>query len=802
MTETSFQGHRLVITDNLNNFPGKHLEYLDFQDLYNSFKINWQLNSTYQLSFTATYTDQYKDAWNMLKEGRYLSYDRMIGDKPSLQFYVIEQLENGFDENGLPTMQVTANHALIDIMKNIRLDPKQPTEDSPDVSGGDDSKDDEEDDDQNQPAIVIKKTDEQTTYTLQNRLDQFFNSDDNKGSNGTAQIKYELHGTFPQAAVDCTGSLYEWLGQNLATFGAYYIPDNYVLKIYDLNSLKKPGERSFRYLSNVTSVNIQSDMSDMYNDFDVYGGKMEKDITSAGGGAGSLDSVEDFCKSPINADFHVNKQAMLNDFRNRDSRTRVWGVDVNRLYDTVKQNGVSPEWFFAYEIQEQYSSGLGWLNHTYQQGDPYSDAVAVCNWIKATANTPTITAATEGGVGNQGLAAKWNQEFPKGTIGHVYLQATAAAAWELEGINVSYYGKPLSGCVACIRGWGGHTVAASDSGWGWPFPSVGEGQFSGAQLFGVHPGGEFRPNNFHDGLDFGSIDHPGTEVHAVHGGTCTISRAWGNGGINWYCVIQDSTGLNVEYQEAFASPSSILVNVGDKVQVGQVIGYRNTSHLHIGITRHSIPEAFGHAFSNDGTWLDPQAMIENGGAGSGGSGGDDTSSTTSETYYSLYFHYSDADSIKRYGLHRGPQVLQDSIYDMNALKTYVDTTVPHTPPTSVTNNEIGESDFQIGEVDRVVVKERSLSEQMILMGVEYNPFNPDSDATLTWNNTALAMKDVINALYQDIVEMNHPTNVIDYYGGTGTQAENHFNNISTQTRGQTQQLSSATLKKIQDFTNS
>lgn len=35
-----------------------------------------------------------------------------------------------------------------------------------------------------------------------------------------------------------------------------------------------------------------------------------------------------------------------------------------------------------------------------------------------------------------------------------------------------------------------------------------------SQKFGYDGG--YRQNSFHDGLDFGSIDHPG-EVHAVHG---------------------------------------------------------------------------------------------------------------------------------------------------------------------------------------------------------------------------------------------------------------------------------------------
>src|SRR5699024_9072867 len=101
-----------------------------------------------------------------------------------------------FDENGLPTMQVTANALLIDMMKNVRIDPKQPTEDNPDTSGNSSSNSGDSGDPQ--PGVVVKRTDEQQTYSLQDRLDQFFNNNDQG-------IKYELHGNFPNVAVDCTG---------------------------------------------------------------------------------------------------------------------------------------------------------------------------------------------------------------------------------------------------------------------------------------------------------------------------------------------------------------------------------------------------------------------------------------------------------------------------------------------------------------------------------------------------------------------------------------------------------------------
>jgi murein DD-endopeptidase MepM/ murein hydrolase activator NlpD len=146
--------------------------------------------------------------------------------------------------------------------------------------------------------------------------------------------------------------------------------------------------------------------------------------------------------------------------------------------------------------------------------------------------------------------------------------------------------------------------------WGWPFPSVGEGHFTGAQLFGVNAGGEFRLNGFHDGLDFGSFDHPGSEVHAIHGGTVTqIGYA---SGLDNY-VLVDTGEYLVVYQEAFANRSDIYVHIGQQINTGDVIGRRDTSHVHIGVTRqHNFGIALSKSFINDGTWLNPLTLIRNG----------------------------------------------------------------------------------------------------------------------------------------------------------------------------------------------
>lgn len=154
------------------------------------------------------------------------------------------------------------------------------------------------------------------------------------------------------------------------------------------------------------------------------------------------------------------------------------------------------------------------------------------------------------------------------------------------------------------------TVSIHNNKWAWPFPADGEGHFTGAQLFGVNPGGEFRQNGFHDGLDFGSYDHPGVQVHAIHSGT-VVSVSY-TAGLDWY-VLEDTGEYLIVYQEAFSSRNNITVKPGQKIEVGDVIGNRDTSHVHIGITRqHNFNIALAKSFTNDGTWLNPLTIIRNG----------------------------------------------------------------------------------------------------------------------------------------------------------------------------------------------
>lgn len=713
--------HQYVMVTDV--FPSKIVgngERVDWQDLNKSFKVNMQASTAYEISFTMTYTKQYAAAFNVVKEKHYVRYKD--------EWYIVQQVESLNDENDMVTLQITATHFVIDALKDIRIDQAPPTEGNPEVSGGDTGNSDDDSGDQ-QPGIVTKQTAVQQTYTLDDRLSHFFNPND-------WGLKYVLHGDFPQAAVDCTGSLYDWLNNNLKLFGAYWVPHNSTIDIYDLAHFKQQTGITLRYLHDMTNVDIQSDATNLVNDCWVYGGKMEKDITTAYGAGGTNNGITE----AVNGDWGpaIKNAAEVSGVKITDSQ-----VNLVKAQIKLESGG-----------NETIMGGTDGLND--------GRATGLLQFKPGTFNYYCRPPFTDVMKGFDQLIAFFN-------IPNCFSQITGLHGWSPSG-------TPISKDTL-------NTQPQVDNSWGWPFP-CGEGSFLGGQLFGVNPGGEFRTNGFHDGLDFGSIDHPGNEVHAIHGGRCTISRAWGNGGIGFYVVIQDASGLNVEYQEAFGGENNITVNVGDTVKTGDVIGYRTTNHLHIGITRMAIPAAFGHAFSNDGTWIDPLATIKNGTAGGtvpSDNGDDSTStSTTTEEYYSLVYHFEDQDSINKYGRHRGAILTVDSIYDMNALKAYADTTIQHNPQTTLTISGYRGSELNtLGQVVHLLVPERRLDTEVTLVGIEGNDryFDPNGEITLTFNNTGLALKDVNEAIRQDIKDINTNNNPLDYYGALGARQEDHWANL-------------------------
>nr|WP_054652625.1 phage tail protein [Limosilactobacillus equigenerosi] len=387
---------------------------------------------------------------------------------------------------------------------------------------------------------------------------------------------------------------------------------------------KKEDSPGFLFIdgNNVSKISWTEDYSNFKTAIHGYGKQIEIEVggDDGDGTGGNLDNVEGFAKSPINADFAVDVNRMKSDFANRSWKVKARGVDVNRLYDVVKKNGVSPEWFFAYELMEQGTT-YGWLNHTYAHGDPYQDAEYVCGWIKQIANSNTLNpawTAAEGAISaNSGLTAKWNSEFGKGTIGRVYLQGTAAAVWELAGTSGnSSMGKPMAGCVSVIKSWGGHTNSGHvSSGWGWPFPNNKSYTLGIGYKFGYDGG--FRDHSYHDGTDWSKGLYSG-DVHAIHPGVVTLVDGYNFGTGSGRIVVKGNDGYTVVYQEwTWSGSSGAHVSVGQRINIGDVICTLQASHVHIGVTTKDFNTAFSNSFSSAGGWVDPIPLIQKGGSAKG-----------------------------------------------------------------------------------------------------------------------------------------------------------------------------------------
>lgn len=158
--------------------------------------------------------------------------------------------------------------------------------------------------------------------------------------------------------------------------------------------------------------------------------------------------------------------------------------------------------------------------------------------------------------------------------------------------------------------------------------SLDESSFGSEQLFGWS---ESRPGNFHCGLDFGSIDHPGNELLAVCDGEIVKVEALQAGYevLRSFFILFDGL-YNIQYQEFTYNVSNIKVSVGDKVKKGDVLAIRDEDHLHLGFTKEldfATAEASGYV--DDGTWENPlnflgKCVTDPDRPGGGDGGNDDT----------------------------------------------------------------------------------------------------------------------------------------------------------------------------------
>lgn len=656
---------------------------VNFADLLN-LEINYQLNSNYEISLTLTYVNSYKGAFNAAQDKATIFFNG--------ELYDIQQTDTTIDNKGLLQLKVTANHALVDKMKNCRVDKTYPTEDNPESSGGSDTSSSTNNDQNKQPGVTTKKTGEKQTYSLQDRLDKFFNGNDQG-------IKYELHGNFPNVAVDVQDtSLYEWLNQHLKEFSAYYIPVGNVVKIYDLQSLQHETGRQFRYQHNMTNANVQTDVNEIVNDCEVYGGKMEKDITTGG--------VSNGVNEPVNGDWTpvIKNAAAIIGEKLSDSDINLIKAQIN-LESSGREDVIGG----TDGLSDGAAKGLlqfkqGTFN--YYCRPPYNNIMKGLDQLIALMNIPGWRNQITGRHGWSPHGAPISKEELKPQM--------AGAANQIAEFCKQFVGK-----VPYV--WGGNTPN------GWDCSGFVAYVYN---HFGIPM---HQPTTYEEYQ--GQVVGPPYQTGDM--------LFWGARGSTYHTSI----AINSEWRVG-----------ADNERDGTVMMQINR-----------WPPAFGVRNAKMAALAGGDATL-----------GDGQTSTTTQTYYALHFHFEDADSIKRYGRHRGKPLAVDSIYDMDALKKYADVNIQHKPKTTFTVKDIFEKGFSIGDVWHVIVPEMNLKVAVTLLGIKYKPFNPDnSSATLSFNNSGIVMQSVLNAIYEDIKGINSRPDQFNAISATSSRSEDHFGQIVT-----------------------
>ena len=184
----------------------------------------------------------------------------------------------------------------------------------------------------------------------------------------------------------------------------------------------------------------------------------------------SLQEVRKFASASISSTWGVSDADAANYFlaRNPSVATR-YGLNksnIGEITAVVKKAGVSPTFFYLYAVNEGGGAG-GYINHYFQAdmtGDKKLDAQMDADYLVQYANMgggkPAVEEWSLPGMPTD-HAAKELEKMPDGSVGRVYIQATAATTAEFEDLNghtgswSGKFGKPVTDMMAAVTTLGG-----------------------------------------------------------------------------------------------------------------------------------------------------------------------------------------------------------------------------------------------------------------------------------------------------------------------------------------------------------
>jgi hypothetical protein len=193
--------------------------------------------------------------------------------------------------------------------------------------------------------------------------------------------------------------------------------------------------------------------------------------TTGAGGEFSIDQVKTFASEPITSTWNISDSTAEHWFLKQSGayatvhKYHLTSSNIGAITAAVKAANVSPVFFYLYAVNEGGGAG-GFINHFGDEaagggvGNAKRDAQYLADESKQTGGNP----ATGGGEPADMPTAEAKQilnALPSGSIGVVYIQATAAVTAELETLSgkigdwSNAYGKPLSAAMHNIATMGG-----------------------------------------------------------------------------------------------------------------------------------------------------------------------------------------------------------------------------------------------------------------------------------------------------------------------------------------------------------
>lgn len=241
-------------------------------------------------------------------------------------------------------------------------------------------------------------------------------------------------------------------------------------------------------------------------------------------------------------------------------------------------------------------------------------------------------------------------------------------------------------------------------------------------------------------------------------------------------------GIDIGWTTWSQEPSFHEVSTPQTGDVGFYGAHGNPYHICLFLDANTIifePQPGEVCKEEPASWYYPSWVARNDQMAaivSGGGNADDSGSSSSTTeFYQLSGTYKNQDSIDKYDEHRGEVQTLDTLYDQNAVNNWLENHLQVEPATTMTWTHKDNFHYELGDSIHTIDPELNVDTDMVIFSYTVNDFNL-VDATINFNNTGKAMKDINAILLKSIHSINTGVGNINFNGATGGRQENHFGN--------------------------